>query len=158
MASPQPAGSSRRKDRENSIPPPAFTQRGDFGLANRKRGEKRRFGAAGIVNLILTNLALQALLLSHLVGVITATLISQVINSMLGYAIYGKMVFRTQRLKSYQPPLRYLTLMTALWLINATGIEACEAININKNLAAASLIPLLAVISYCVQKYWVFRQ
>lgn len=125
-------------------------------MANINRGEKRRFGVAGITNVILTNLALQALLLSNLVGVTTATLISQVINSVLGYAIYGKMVFKQHEFKHYQP-LRYLSLMTTLWLINATGIEGCEALNINRNLAAAALIPFLAVISYCGQKYWVFR-
>ena len=147
----------RSKARDNSISLPVFTQGGNFVLADRKRGEKRRFGAAGIFNVILTNLALQTLLLSNLMGVMTATLISQAINSLLGYAIYGKMVFKAQRLKHYQPPLRYISLMTTMWLINATGIEACEAININRNLAAASLVPFLAIISYYVQKHWVFK-
>ena len=124
---------------------------------NRPRGQKRRFGAAGVANVLITNLVLQALLASSVVGVTTATLISQLINTCLGYAIYGKMVFKAEGLRHHRPLLSYLLLMTWMWLLNTAGIAGGEALGINKNLAAAGLIPCLAVISFVAQKYWVFR-
>ena len=51
----------------------------------------------------------------------------------------------------------YLALMTAMWLLNTVGIEFGNTVGVNKNLAAAGLIPCLAVLSYISQKYWVFR-
>ena len=107
--------------------------------------------------MLLTNLVLQGLLASNVVTVAAATLISQAINTCLGYAIYGKMVFRAQGLRHHRPLLRYLLLMTAMWLLNAAGIEAGEALGVNRNLAAGALIPCLAVVSFGAQKYWVFR-
>ena len=61
--------------------------------SNKPKGQKRRFGVAGIINVFITNAALQALLASNLANVAVATLISQAINTILGYAIYGKLVF-----------------------------------------------------------------
>ena len=124
---------------------------------NRRRGQKRRFGAAGIINVLLTNAVLQSLLASNLVSVAASTLISQIINSCLGYAIYGKMVFKAKGLRHHRPLLRYMLLMAGMWLMNAAGIEASEALGVNRNLAAAALIPVLAVVSYWSQKYWVFK-
>ena len=124
---------------------------------NRPRGQKRRFGAAGVTNVLITNLVLQLLLASAVVGVTTATLISQLINTCLGYAIYGKMVFKAEGLRHHRPLLSYLLLMTVMWLLNAAGIAGGEALGINKNVAAAGLIPCLAVLSFFAQKYWVFR-
>ncbi len=121
-------------------------------------GQKRRFGAAGILNVLLTNVVLQCLLATSVVTVTIATLISQVVNACLGYTIYGKLVFRAKGLRHHQPLLRYLILMTALWLLNAGGIEAGKALGMNRNLAAAALIPCLAIVSFTIQKYMIFRQ
>ncbi len=121
-------------------------------------GQKRRFGAAGILNVLLTNVVLQCLLATSVVTVTIATLISQVINACLGYAIYGKLVFRAKGLRHHQPLLRYLILMTALWLLNAGGIEAGKSLGMNRNLAAAALIPCLAIVSFTIQKNVIFRQ
>ena len=90
-------------------------------------------------------------------SVTAATLISQLINTCLGYAIYGKMVFKAQGLRRHRPLLRHLLLMTAMWLLNTIGIEFGGTIGLNKNLAAAGLIPCLTVLSLFAQKYWVFR-
>ena len=128
-----------------------------FSTPRHQRGQKRRFGAAGIINVALTNLALQALLASNVISVTAATLISQLINTCLGYAIYGKIVFRAQGLRHHRPLLRYLLLMTAMWILNTVGIELGEAAGINKNCAAAGLVPFLAVLSYLCQKHWVFK-
>lgn len=159
---PQPTGST---EHDQQLAPSAAVQKGFFyGSGShqseqpaRKRGQKRRFGAAGLLNVLITNAVLQILLASNLVAVTMATLISQAINTGLGYAIYGKLVFKAKGLRHHRPLLRYLLLMTAMWLLNAAGIEAGASIGIQKNLAAAALIPCLAVISFGAQKYWVFK-
>ena len=149
---------SQTMDKPSSMSSSALEQGGTFSSApKRQRGQKRRFGAAGIINVLLTNLVLQLLLASSIVSVTAATLISQLINTCLGYAIYGKMVFKAQGLRHHRPLLRYLVLMTAMWLLNTVGIEFVDTIGLNKNLAAAGLIPCLAVLSFFAQKYWVFR-
>ena len=102
-------------------------------------------------------MVLQFLLASSVVSVTAATLISQLINTCLGYAIYGKMVFKAEGLRHHRPLLRYLLLMTAMWLLNTAGIEFGETVGLNKNLTAAGLIPCLAVLSFYAQKYLVFR-
>ena len=155
---PMRATSSQKTFRNETKSSSASSQRRTFSSnPPRPRGQKRRFGAAGVANVLITNLVLQALLASSVVGVTTATLISQLINTCLGYAIYGKMVFKAEGLRHHRPLLSYLLLMTAMWLLNAAGIAGGEAWGINKNLAAAGLIPCLAVLSFFAQKYWVFR-
>jgi len=159
---PQPTGST---EHDQQLAPSAAVQEGFFHDSGsqqseqpaRKRGQKRRFGAAGLLNVLITNAVLQILLASNLVAVTMATLISQAINTGLGYAIYGKLVFKAKGLRHHRPLLRYLLLMTAMWLLNAAGIEAGASVGIQKNLAAAALIPCLAVISFGAQKYWVFK-
>lgn len=155
---PLPAIHSQTQPEHASNPSSANEQGRNSALAkNQQRGQKRRFGLAGIINVLLTNVVLQALLASNLVSVTAATLVSQLINTCLGYSIYGKMVFKAKGLRHHRPLLRYLLLMTAMWLLNTASIAGGEALNINKNLAAAGLIPLLAVLSFCAQKYWVFK-
>ncbi|TCD58196.1 hypothetical protein CWE16_02590 [Synechococcus sp. BS55D] len=148
-------------------PPGALRQRGvltDAGEATdqipprgKRRGQKRRFGAAGLCNVLVTNLVLQMLLASNSVSVLAATLISQAINTGFGYTIYGKVVFQAKGLRNHQPILRYLALMTTMWLLNTAGIDIGTTLGFSKNIAAAALIPCLAVLSYGAQKYWVFK-
>ena len=78
-------------------------------------------------------------------------------NTFIGYALYGKIVFKAQGLKHHRPLLRYFLLMILMWVMNASGIEIAEAMGINKNLGAAALVPCLAMISFIAQKYWVFK-
>ena len=150
---------SQTKSRNLSKSSSAKKQRRTFSSnPHQPIGQKRRFGAAGIINVLITNLVLQALLASSIVSVTVATLISQLINTCLGYTIYGKIVFKAEVLRHRRPLLSYLLLMTGMWILNAAGIAVGEALEINKNLAAAGLIPFLAVLSYAAQKYWVFRK
>ena len=126
--------------------------------SNKRRRQKRRFGVAGIINVLITNAALQSLLASNLASIAVATLISQSINTILGYAIYGKLVFGAKGLREREPIIRYGVLMIAMWLLNATGIELGAAVSLSKNAAAIVMVPCLAVLSYSAQKYWVFRK
>ena len=126
--------------------------------SNKPKGQKRRFGVAGIINVLITNAVLQTLLASNLASVAVATLISQSINTILGYAIYGKLVFGAKGLRGKEPVIRYGVLMITMWLLNAAGIELGTALSLSKNSAAILMVPCLAVLSYISQKHWVFRK
>jgi len=125
--------------------------------SKKRSGQKRRFGLAGITNVILTNAVLQALLASNVVNIAVATLTSQAVNTIFGYSIYGKLVFRAQGLRQKKPVIRYTLLMTAMWILNTGGIELGATANIDKNIAALAMVPILAVLSYIAQKNWAFR-
>lgn len=121
-------------------------------------GRKRRFGMAGLFNVAITNLVLQTLLATNVANILLATLISQSINTVFGYLIYGKLIFKADRLKCHKPIFKYLCLMSLIWLMNYSLIEAGAAAGINKNVTAIAFIPAAAIISYISQKNWVFRQ
>ena len=67
-------------------------------------GRKRRFLSFGALNVLLTNLLLQVLLLVLSTGL--ATLLSQLVNVALGFVLYGRWVFRVERLQK-RAALRY---------------------------------------------------
>ena len=126
--------------------------------SRKSKGQKRRFGIAGIINVLITNAALQSLLAANKVSIAFATLISQSINTILGYAIYGKLVFGAKGLRQSKQVTRYILLMIGMWILNTAGIELGSAINLNKNVAAGLMVPCLAVLSYISQKNWVFKK
>ena len=118
-------------------------------------GRKRRFLAYGLLNVLLTNLFLQILLLVAGTGV--ATLLSQLLNVSVGFGLYGKRVFRVERLQ-HGSALRYALLALMLWWANWAGIIGLTGLGVSRNLAALLLVPVLAAISYVAQKRLVFRQ
>jgi hypothetical protein len=85
-----------------------------------------------------------------------ATLLSQLLNVGLGFVLYGKRVFRVERLQK-RAAFRYLLLALLLWWANWAGIAALVSSGLQRNLAALLLVPLLAGLSYSVQKLVVFR-
>ncbi len=122
-------------------------------------GRKRRFGAAGVINLVSTNIILQLLLSSQLTPIVTATLISQAYNGIFGYSIYGKWVFKSKNLLRWPNQLSYTALMTSIWILNMLGIQALSssAVGLSRNWAALAMITPLAMISYIIQKFAIFR-
>ena len=118
------------------------------------RGRKRRFLGYGALNVALTNGALQGLLLVMATG--WATLLSQLLNVALGFVLYGKKVFRVERLQK-RAALRYGLLAVLLWWANWAGISGLAGWGLQRNLAALAMIPLLAAVSYSAQKWVVFR-
>ncbi|MFZ9174335.1 GtrA family protein [Vulcanococcus sp.] len=118
-------------------------------------GRKRRFLGYGALNVLVTNLVLQGLLL--VAGTGLATLLSQSVNVALGFVLYGKKVFRVERLQK-RSALSYLVMALLLWWCNWAGITALAGSGLSRNLAALLLIPVLAAVSYVVQKLVVFRQ
>jgi len=122
-------------------------------------GRKRRFVAAGAINVIATNTLLQLLLASHATSIATATTISQAFNGILGYSIYGKWVFRAQKLQKWQYQAAYFILMISNWTLNTLGIRllSSDGIGLSRNWAAAVMIFPLAILSYVIQKLMIFR-
>ena len=117
-------------------------------------GRKRRFLLFGVVNVLLTNGAL--LLLLQLVTIGLATFLSQLLNLVLGYWLYGTRVFRVERV-ALRSAGAYGGLAASLWLLNWLGIRLLSGAGLPRGWAALALVPLLAVLSYGVQKTLVFR-
>ena len=118
-------------------------------------GRKRRFLGYGALNVLATNVALQALLL--VMGTGLATFLSQLLNVGLGFVLYGKRVFRVERLQK-RSAMTYGLMALFLWWCNWAGIDWLAGLGLTRNLAALILIPVLAALSYAVQKLVVFRQ
>ena len=118
-------------------------------------GRKRRFLGYGALNVLATNVVLQGLLL--VVGTGLATFLSQLLNVGLGFVLYGKRVFRVERLQK-RSALSYAVMALCLWWCNWAGIDCLAGLGLTRNLAALILIPVLAAFSYAVQKLFIFRQ
>ena len=118
-------------------------------------GRKRRFLGYGALNVLATNVVLQGLLL--VMGTGLATFLSQLLNVGLGFVLYGKRVFRVERLQK-RSALSYALMALFLWWCNWAGIDWLAVLGLTRNLAALILIPVLAALSYAVQKLVVFRQ
>ena len=118
-------------------------------------GRKRRFLGYGALNVLATNVALQGLLL--VMGTGLATFLSQLLNVGLGFVLYGKRVFRVERLQK-RSALSYALMALCLWWCNWAGIDWLAGLGLTRNLAALILIPVLAALSYAVQKLVIFRQ
>lgn len=117
-------------------------------------GRKRRFLGYGALNVLLTNLVLQGLLMVASTGL--ATLLSQLVNVALGFVLYGKRVFRVERLQK-RAAFRYVLLALLMWWVNWLAIATLVSSGLQRNLAALLLVPFLAAVSYSLQKLVVFR-
>ena len=122
-----------------------------------KNREKRKFLVAGILNLLLTNFFLQTLLILDLFNISISTLFSQIVNMVIGYLIYSKFIFKLKNVRNINFVKKYLMLMIFLWLINAFGIKAGSYLGISTSFSALILIPILAILSFLGQKFWVFK-
>ncbi len=120
----------------------------------RNIGVKRRFLLFGIINVLITNIFLQALLLVMRISL--ATLLSQLLNLCLGFVLYGKLVFRVKRL-NIRSALLYLSLASFIWILNWSAISLLVNLGFYPNFSAAIVLPLLAAISYAFQKLLIFK-
>ena len=116
-------------------------------------GRKRRFFVFGITNVLITNLVLQLALL--IMPTALAALLSQSINVLLGFVLYGRYVFRVRHLCS-RSAWRYLLLAMVLWSSNWLGINLIAGMGVSRNMGAVLMIPILAMLSYFAQKRMVF--
>ena len=118
------------------------------------KGEKRLFLTFGILNFLITNLVLQISLL--LIPTLFATVLSQTVNILIGYFLYGKKVFKLKELNKFVFR-KYLLLALILWMLNFFLIQSLFYVGVNKNITAICVIPLLVIISYLTQRNFVFK-
>ena len=121
---------------------------------SQRKGEKRLFLIFGILNFLITNVVLQILLLST--PTLFATVISQTVNVLIGYFLYGRMVFKLKELNKFVFK-KYVFLALILWILNFVLIQSFFYVGVNKNITAISIIPLLVIISYLSQRNFVFK-
>lgn len=121
-------------------------------------GRTLKFGITASSNVLLSNGILQLLLLVPTLPVWLCTLTSQLCNGFLGYAAYGKLVFGSRSLRSFNLQLRYATLQISLWVLNWLLTQGCMHLIGNRNLSALAPIPLLAIVSYSTQRMWIFHK
>ena len=117
-------------------------------------GTKKLFLLFGILNFLITNIILQILLL--LIPTFLATALSQIVNLLIGYYIYGKKVFKFNNLNKFVFK-KYLLLALSLWIFNFSLIQSFFYIGLNKNITAIFIIPLLVAISFIAQRNFVFK-
>ena len=120
---------------------------------SKKIGQKRRFLLFGLINFFITNLFLQISLL--IIPIFFATVLSQIINTLIGYYLYGKKVFKLNQL-NFVVFRKYFSSASILWFLNFSFIQIFSYLGYNKNLTAILLIPFLVIFSYLMQKKYVF--
>ena len=118
------------------------------------KGRKRRFLIFGLINLIITILFLQLFLL--ILPIFFSTLLSQAINILIGFVVYGKKVFKVKRLKK-ENASKYIFLAIFLWLTNWYGIIFLLNFLLNRYICALIMVPIQVLISYCGQRFYVFK-
>lgn len=123
-------------------------------FSSQRKGEKRLFLIFGILNFLITNLILQISL--FLIPTFFATVLSQTVNVLIGYFLYGKKVFKLKKLDKFVFR-KYLVLASILWILNFFLIQFFFYIGVNKNITAIYVIPLLVGISYFSQRNYVFK-
>ena len=117
------------------------------------KGRKRLFLFYGIANFLITNSVLQFLLL--IFPIYLATIVSQICNLLIGFYLYGKKVFKLNKL-THRELKKYILLASLNWILNYISITFMYENGVNKNLAAIFTIPFLVLISYFFQKKYIF--
>ncbi len=123
-------------------------------FSQKTSGKKRRFLFYGIINVIITNLVLQGLLL--VTSTSLSTFLSQIVNVTLGFFLYGKLVFKVNSFKRVSA-IQYASLAVLIWLINWSGISILTELGLSPNFSAVLLVPILAAFSYTAQKFLIFK-
>ena len=121
------------------------------------KGQKLYFIFTGLINTLITNIVLQFLLILEVFPTSFSTLISQITNMTIGYYLYSTKVFNIRNILTKHFIYKYAILMLVLWTTNSFAIIKLINIGFSKSSAALLLIPLLALISFTVQKFWVFK-
>ena len=117
--------------------------------------KKTLFFLFGIVNVFLTNLIIQILLI--FLKTFYATFIGQLFNFLFGFYFYGKNVFKVNSLNKYHLK-KYFLLNIIIWNLNWSMISFLSSFGFSKNVIAFILIAPLASLSYIIQKYIVFKR
>ena len=130
-----------------------FFERYLFNLRNKT---KSKFLFFGIINFLITQIILGLTLL--FLPVYVATFISQTTNVFIGYFIYSRYVFDFKKKYSSKNFILYSYYAIFIWIINWFTIYFINFyFNINKNLIAILILPILVIFSYLVQKNIIFK-
>ena len=121
-------------------------------------GRKRRFIISGSINFLITNIILQYLIYLNIFSLGLCTLISQIVNLIIGYYLYGKIVFNIKEINQISRKFKYTVFSSSIWLINWLGIKTFTIYTLNNNISAFIMIGPLAIISFLVQKHFIFKQ
>ena len=116
-----------------------------------------RFLLLGSLNLIISNLLFQILLLINLFPVIISSLIYLIFSAVFSFVLYGKFLFRKKIIFKSTLIIRYLILLTFSWLVLNLTIQIGLRFGISSNISSLLVIPFLAINSYNMQKFWVFK-
>ena len=116
--------------------------------------QKKLFVFFGFFNFLITNAVLQISLL--FLPIYFSTILSQLINFLIGYYLYGKKVFKVNKLTNLAFR-KYFVLAFIIWILNFALIRSFYYFGVNKNISALLVIPLLVLISYFFQKRYVFK-
>ena len=117
--------------------------------------QSRLFIILGVINFLITNTTLQILLIFSPIWI--STLFSQILNLIIGFFAYGRYVFKNNIIKK-RNFLKYIILALFTWYLNTTLILFLFKFGqISPNIGALINIPILTIISFFSQKYFVFR-
>tara|TARA_B100000963_G_C22064995_1_gene425530 strand:- start:44 stop:400 length:357 start_codon:yes stop_codon:yes gene_type:complete len=109
-----------------------------------------RFILFGFVNTILSNLLL--LLLLEILPISISAFISQIFHAITGYFLGKSRIF-----KRYGNPLKFFFLVILSWTLQWQLIKIFKAIGFNNLCAVLLVLPSLALISYLIQKKFIFK-
>lgn len=82
--------------------------------------------------------------------------ISNICSVPIRYYFYGKNVFNLKN-PDYRTGKKFMIFSICLWGINTLGTSIIHNSGINKNISAILIIPLVASVSFLLQKNYVFK-
>ena len=118
---------------------------------------KRKFIFFGFVNVLISNLFLQLLLLINFIPISISTLLFILFNAILGYFLYGKFVFKISNIINKNYIYKYSFTLMLSWILLNSIISYASIFKISPNLSSVIMIPFLAIYSFLMQKYWIFK-
>ena len=116
--------------------------------------QKKLFIFFGFFNFLITNAVLHISLL--FTPILFSTILSQMINLLIGYYLYGKKVFKLNKLTN-SVFIKYFVMAFIIWSLNFSIIRSFFYFGVNKNITALFILPILVMISYFFQKRFVFK-
>ena len=94
-------------------------------------------------------------LLLLVIPIFSATIVTQIVNLIIGFYVYGKKVFK-MKILTYRELGKYILLASLNWILNYVSIIFMYENGIQKNLAAIFALPFIVLISYFFQRKYVF--
>tara|TARA_Y100000589_G_C27192781_1_gene645481 strand:- start:1336 stop:1737 length:402 start_codon:yes stop_codon:yes gene_type:complete len=116
--------------------------------------KQKKFILNAIAVWFISQIVLHTLLIVLNIGIATVT--SSLIYIFIGFKFYGENVFDMKKYSNFVF-IKFFILTIFLWFGNFFGIHFFNSIFNNKNFSAILMVPILAIISFFVQKNFVFK-